>query len=140
MKVLLDTNIVLDLLMGREPFAEAAEKLFAAIENSEIAGYLCGTTVTTIHYLMTKEIGARRSKKEVEKLLKLFEIAPVTRSVLESALALGLADYEDAVIHEAAVHAGADVLVTRNQKDFRGAKVRLHTADELVKILALRHP
>ena len=119
MKILLDTNIVLDVLMDRMPFADAATELFSKVEEGTIIGYLCGTTITTVYYLAAKTVGTRRAHEEIKKLLSLFEVAPVNRHVLESALGANFHDFEDAVVHEAACHVGAEAIVTRNQKDFK---------------------
>ena len=138
MKILFDTNIVLDLLLDRAPFADAAAELFAKVEDGTIVGYLCGTTVTTIHYLTTKVIGSARAEEEIGKLLSLFEVAPVNRVILQSALKAGFADFEDAVIHEAAGHAGAEAIVTRNLKDFKKSRVTIYHSLELAAILNAR--
>ena len=136
MKILLDTNIVLDVLMDRMPFADSAVELFSKVEDGTIIGYLCGTTITTVYYLAAKAVGAARARKELGKLLTIFEIAPVNRLVLESARAAGFADFEDAVIHEAARHAGADAIVTRDRKDYRKSRIAVYTSEEMAKILA----
>lgn len=130
-----DTNIFLDLLMDREPFAEAAADLFSRVEEGTISGYVCSTSITTIYYLASKTIGAIRAQEEVKKLLNLFEVAPVNRAVLESALAANFVDFEDAVIYAAACHVGVEAIVTRNQKDFKKAKISVYSSSELVKIL-----
>ncbi len=136
MKILLDTNIVLDVLMDRMPFADSAVELFSKVENGAIIGYLCGTTIATVYYLAAEAVGAARARKELGKLLTLFEIAPVNRQVLESALAAGFADFEDAVIHEAARHAGADAIITRDRKDYKKSRIAVYTSEEMTKILA----
>ncbi|MFA7348160.1 MAG: PIN domain-containing protein [Desulfurivibrionaceae bacterium] len=136
MKILLDTNVVLDVLMDRMPFADSAVELFSKVEDGTIIGYLCGTTITTVYYLAAKAVGATRARKELGKLLTIFEIAPVNRQVLESALAAGFADFEDAVIHEAARHAGADAIVTRDRKDYKKSRIAVYTSEEMAKILA----
>lgn len=135
MRVLFDTNIVLDLLLDRPEFANAAIELFGKVERGEIAGYLCGTTVTTVHYLVSKAIGKAKAAVEIENLLSLFEVAPVNRAILESALKSGFLDFEDAVIHEAAVHTGVDAIVTRNLKDFKGSRISVYHSIELAGIL-----
>lgn len=135
MKILFDTNVVLDLLMDREPFAEDAAALFAAAEHGVITGYLGGATVTTVHYLTARVLGPAQARAEIGKLMTLFEIAPVTRSVLESALNADFGDFEDSVLHEAARHAGAEVIVTRNGKDFRKAAIPVYAPAELLKAL-----
>ena len=136
MKILLDTNIVLDVLMDRMPFADAAAELFSKVEDGTIIGYLCGTTITTVYYLATKAVGAPRAQEEIKKLLSLFEVAPVNRHVLESALIAEFSDFEDAVIHEAACHVGAEAIVTRNQKDFKKSRISVYSSEEMAKILA----
>ena len=136
MKVLFDTNIVLDVLMDRMPFSDAAAELFSKVEDGTIIGYLCGTTITTVYYLAAKTIGAARAQEEIKKMLGLFEVAPVNRQVIESALVADFSDFEDAVIHEAACHVGADVIVTRNQKDFRKSRISVYTSEEMARILA----
>ena len=135
MKILLDTNIVLDVLMDRMPFSDTAVELFSKVEAGAIIGYLCGTTITTVYYLASKILGAARAQEEIKKLLSLFEVAPVNRLVLESALVVDFHDFEDAVIHEAACHVGADAIITRNLKDFKKSRISVYTSDELVRIL-----
>ena len=137
MKVLLDTNIVLDVLMDRMPFADFATDLFSKVEDGTIIGYLCGTSITTIYYLASKTVGTQRAQEEIKKLLSLFEVAPVNRLVLESALVAGFNDFEDAVIHDAACHVGAEAIVTRNQKDFKKSRISVCSAEELVKIISM---
>jgi predicted nucleic acid-binding protein len=135
---MLDTNIVLDLLMDRMPFSDSAVELFSKVEDGTIIGYLCGTTITTVYYLASKTIGATRANEEIRKLLNLFEVAPVNRHVLESALVADFNDFEDAVIHEAACHVGAEAIVTRNQKDFNKSRISVYSSEEMAAILALQ--
>ena len=135
MKILLDTNIVIDLLMDRTPFSEYAAEIFSMVEDGGAIGYLCTTTVTTIYYLAAKSVGTDKADKEIGKLLQLFEVAPVNRHVLETALTAGFTDFEDAVIHEAACHVGADALVTRDKKVFEKSRIPVYNAEEMVKIL-----
>lgn len=136
MKVLFDTNIVLDVLMDRLPYSEAAVELFSKVEDGSIIGYLCGTTITTVFYLAAKTVGATRAQEEIKKLLSLFEVAPVNRYVLEAALVLDFNDFEDAVIHEAACHVGADAIVTRNQRDFKKSKITVYSSEEMAIIVS----
>jgi predicted nucleic acid-binding protein len=135
LRVLFDTNIFLDLLMDRAPFAEAAVELFSRAEEGTISGYVCSTSITTIYYIASKAVGAVRAKAEIKKLLNLFEVAPVNRAVLESALMANFGDFEDAVIYEAACHSGVEAIVTRNQKDFKKSKISVYSSAELVKIM-----
>lgn len=122
--------------MDREPFADGAVELFARVEEGGVIGYLCGTTLTTVYYLTAKVLGAKGAKQAIEKLLAIFEVAPVNRPVIETALNVRIADFEDAVIHSAACHAGADAIVTRNEGHFKGSKIPVYSSLETEKILS----
>jgi predicted nucleic acid-binding protein len=130
--------VVLDLLLDREPFAEPAAVLLSRVEAGEIQGCLCATTVTTIHYLASKVVGAKQALLAIRKLLSIFEIAPVDRSALEAALESGLPDFEDAVLHEAARQVSAEAIVTRDPDDFKRAVLPVYSPRELHQALALR--
>ncbi len=88
MKILFDTNVILDVLLDREPFSEDASCLLSKVERSEIIGFLCATTLTTIHYLISKSLGPKEAIEHIQALLSLFEVAPVNRLVLANALLL----------------------------------------------------
>lgn len=135
MNILFDTNVLLDVLLDREPFAVDGAFLMTKVEQSEIVGYLCATTVTTIHYLIAKALGAKEAGRHIQSLLSLFVIAPVNRAVLEQALAASFTDFEDAVLHAAACHAGVQSIVTRNVRDFSKATLPVFAPGELINAL-----
>ena len=130
-----DTNVVLDLLLDREPFVVEAKVLISKVEQGEFIGLLCATTITTIHYLLLKANGKEKSTEIIESLLKLFEIAPVTRIVLEDALHSKDKDYEDAVLYKSAYHAGASMIVTRDRKGFSKAEIPVLNPEELLVLI-----
>jgi predicted nucleic acid-binding protein len=123
-KILVDTNVVLDLLLDRTPFSEPAAHVFSLIENSEVEAFLCATTITTIDYLLTQSMSRPAAKKALQGLMGLFEIAPVNRPVIEEALRCRMAYFEDAVLAHAANLVGATTVITRNTKDFRYSPVK----------------
>ena len=135
MKVLFDTNVILDVLLDREPFVHDSLYLLSKVEQSEITGFVCATTITTIHYLASKALGADEALRHINSLLSLFVIAPVNRLVLENALQSKINDFEDAVLHEAAQHAGAKYIVTRNNIDFKKSRLAVFEPLELVNAL-----
>ena len=133
MKVLFDTNVVLDIVYDREPDSQYAAQLFTAAEERKIEGYLGATTVTTIHYLTTKLLGSKQSKHLIKNLLEIFNIAPVNDLVLKNAFESDWKDYEDAVLYQSAVHADMDFIVTRNTKDFKKAKIPVYNPKDMLK-------
>lgn len=134
--MLFDTNVVLDVLLEREPHVDAASKLFALVDNGRIKGWICATTATTIYYIAAKSFGSRRARDQVHALLGLFEVAPVGRDVLDGALDIDFPDYEDAVLHEAARAVGATVIVTRDRSDFVNSAVPTLDPIELLAVVA----
>ncbi|WP_019865352.1 PIN domain-containing protein [Methylovulum miyakonense] len=135
MKILFDTNVVLDLLLNREPFAKDAAILFNAVESCKIQGVLCATTITTIDYLCAKSIGGTLAKQAIKSLLELFLIAEVNQKILVAALDSSFADFEDAVLYQAGIYVGVDGLVTRNVKDFSSAESPVYTPPDLCQII-----
>jgi predicted nucleic acid-binding protein len=132
MKILFDTNVILDVLLDRQPFSEDATSLMSAVELGILQGYICATTLTTIHYIASKTIGEQAARQALSQLLKLFEVAPVTRVILSNALDSSFTDFEDAVLDQSALHVGALGIVTRNFKDFQGTMLAVYSPAALL--------
>ena len=127
MRVLLDTNVLMDVLLERELFVNESVQVFDQVVRGAVTGLICATTVTTIFYLTSREVGGEEVMRHIQKLMNLYEIAPVTRSVLDAAITSNSPDFEDAVLAEAAHQAGAQAIITRNLKDFAKSPVRAYT-------------
>lgn len=135
MKILFDTNIILDVLLDRSPFSTWALDLFQAVEQKKIQGFIGAATVTTIHHFATKTLGSSKAHKAIQKLLSLFDVAPVNAAVLKEALELKFHDYEDAVLYAAAHHAKLNAIVTRDIKGFKQATLDIYSPKELLVLL-----
>lgn len=135
MRVLFDTNVVLDVLLARSPYVGPGTALLDRVATKNLDGLLGATTLTTIHYLASKAVGAAATQRHLRTLLGLFDVAPVTRAVLTDALDLDFPDYEDAVLHEAARHTGAEAIVTRDPKGFAKARLKVYAPEELVRFI-----
>jgi predicted nucleic acid-binding protein len=122
-KVLLDTNVILDVWLAREPFWRDSAKLLAKIERKEIHGVICPTTVTTLHYLAKKALGEEKARNLINSLLKISKIGRVSQESFIKALESEIKDFEDAVIESVAIIEAVDSIATRNLKDFRKARV-----------------
>ena len=131
MKILFDTNVVLDLLLDREPFSIIAVRLFSRVDDGTLNGYVSATTVTTVHNLAHRTVGDRRARRGIGSLLELFDVAPVNLAVLEGALQSKFTDFEDAVLYNAALNVNADGIVTRNIGDFKRSMIPVYAPDEL---------
>jgi predicted nucleic acid-binding protein len=135
-KVLFDTNVVLDLILERHPFHARAAALVAKVERRQLVGVLGATTLTTIYYLVAKAAGREKARSTTRSLLGVFQIAPVDHGVLEEAARSPIKDFEDAVLHEAGKRWGVDALVTRDPEDFRSASLLVLSPQQLQTGLA----
>ncbi len=137
MKVLFDTNIILDVLLDRKPFVELSASLVSLVEEKEIKGYLCATTLTTIDYLISKSHNRKTAKNELSKLLGMFQICSVNEHVLQLALNSKFKDFEDAVQFYSGVCDSVDSIVTRNTKDYKEENISVYTPAEIWSIIQL---
>jgi predicted nucleic acid-binding protein len=134
-RVLVDTNVVLDVLLDRAPHASASVGVWAAIEMGRAEGLLAAHAVTTIHYLIRKEQGVAGARRTVSKILRVFSVAMVDGAVIRDALQLPSPDFEDAVTASAARLAGCDLIVTRDPRGFFRSPVRVLTPEAAAPIL-----
>jgi predicted nucleic acid-binding protein len=134
-RILFDTNVVLDVLLDRQPYAEASAAAWAGVETGISEGMLAAHAVTTIHYLVRKERGNIKASRIVSAILRVFGVAAVDAAVVQEALQLPFSDFEDAVTAAAARVAGCECIVTRDPKGFRGSPVRSLTPEAVIPLL-----
>lgn len=135
MKILFDTNILLDVFLERESFYEASAISLSLAERDIVEGWLSGTTVTTLYYLLQKSLTRKAADTHLKNLLKIFHVAPVNRAVLVDAIDSNFSDYEDSVLHQSANHSRLDAILTRNQKGFKNSTLPVYTPKELLNSL-----
>jgi predicted nucleic acid-binding protein len=142
MRIMLDTNILLDAMLAREPFVHEASKLFALAERSVHVGIMAAISVPTIHYVVSRSVGPERAFQAVERLLRLFDVASVSKAELVVERTEGrpgaapvFGDYEDGVVHAAAVSARCSGIVTRDASGFAASTLAVYTPAELLAAL-----
>lgn len=135
MKVLFDTNVILDVLIERAPHYQHSVACMASVEDGKIEGWVCSTTVTTIAYLLRKELSAKTANQHIESLLALFNVSIVNKQVLFDALHNGFSDYEDFVLYQSAIESNLDGIISRNKKDFKNSSLPVYTPKEYSAIL-----
>jgi predicted nucleic acid-binding protein len=134
-KILIDTNIVLDLILEREPFVESAIALFEQIERGNLEGYIAATTITNIFYIIRKAEGGEVAFAAIHRLLTGLRFCAVDRPTVETALSLGLKDFEDSIQLACATLDRLDAIVTRDRKDFIGSNLPIYSPTELLNQL-----
>jgi len=134
-RILVDVNVLLDAMLERQPHANAAASIWTAVETRRAAGLVPAHGVTTLFYFFARARGAEAARRGIGHLLTVFDVAAVNQVVLQRALTLGWADFEDAVCAAAAESAGCDLIVTRDAAGFRSSPV--HTVDPAAALALL---
>ena len=132
MKVLIDTNIILDVLCNRKEFVDDSIKVFKLCEVKKIIGYISALSIPNIVYIMRKELNSEKVKEILEKLSLIFEIVDLKSDDLKRATTLDFKDYEDAIKSAQANRIKANYIITRNIKDYNNSKVTAIKPSELI--------
>lgn len=135
MRALLDTDVLLDLFLDRESFAETAAALWEANERGDFEDYISAITPINLFYITRKLKDLTTARQAVAELVATLRICSVDQETLQSALSLPLADYEDAVQLASAIINQVDVIVTRNLEDYTGATLPVFSPKDFLKKL-----
>ena len=122
-RVLFDLNVVLDVLMLREPHFANAARLWALAETNQVEGFIATHSFSTLFYLYRRQKDPARVYQAMQRLFQVFEVASVDRGVIEMACDLAWRDFEDAVQAMAGNGAGCYYLVTRNPENYGDQKL-----------------
>jgi predicted nucleic acid-binding protein len=137
-RILLDTNILLDVFLERKPFVQDAVSLIKAVEQNRIQGCVSLLSVAVVHYVVRKQAGTEAASSAVDAMADTFLVAMTSSDVLKKALAVPFRDFEDALQAAVAVESGCEAIITRNSGDFRGGPLPAFTASEYLARLSGR--
>jgi Predicted nucleic acid-binding protein, contains PIN domain len=140
MRAFLDTNVVCDWLLKREPWRADAESIAERIANGQLVCLVAATTVTNLFYIARKLVGRDAAAALVGRRLTSFEIWSVDAQVLQAALSVSGGDFEDNVQLIVALEAAADCVVTRDSKGFKGAAIKTLTPNQFLAELRAPPP
>lgn len=133
MKIIIDTNIILDVLCNRKDFVNDSLKIFKLCETKHIQGCISALSIANIVYIMRKELDFSKIKEILSKLSLIFEIIDLEYDDLIKSSLLKFNDYEDSIQSVQASRVKADYIVTRNVKDFNNSKVLALKPNELIE-------
>src|SRR6266446_7088067 len=123
-KVFLDTDVALDHLADRQPFADSAHRLLGLAETGEITVCLSSLSFSNLYYILRKLKGRGNALALLGKLKRLVRVSAVTESEVQSALASSFKDFEDALQHfTAKAEGGVGVIVTRNKAHYTASEI-----------------
>lgn len=134
MRVFIDTDVILDLLLAREPFFPAATRLFMLVQGGELEGYVSSLIFSNLFYILRKKSSASEAIAALRKLKVLTRVLPVDERTIDLALASPFTDFEDAIQYYTALSSDIDAIVTRNQRDYQAARLPVLTAEECIGV------
>lgn len=135
MKILIDTNIILDVLLQRKDFYDDSKKVLEKCENKEILGYVSVNTITDLYYLIHKSLhDTRKTYTALAAILDIVKVLTVTNEDVLNAFLKQKTDFEDCLLETVAISNKLDAIITRNKKDFQKDLINVYDANEFLKI------
>ena len=132
-RLLIDTNIVIDLLSKREKFYNEAADLFSRADKNELELTISSLTFANTNYILTKLKSAKEAREILRKFKVLVELLSLDDKITELALIDdNFPDFEDGLQYYSAIENRIDVIITRNKKDFKNSKIPVLTAKEFL--------
>ena len=141
MKLLIDTNVVLDVLLRREPFSKTAAEVLNLTQRDDVREYVSASAITDIYDIANKQLKDRAAVRDLlERLLKIVSVAAVSEQEIRNALNLTWADFEDSVQYSVALLNEMDGIVTRNPDDYQEANMRIWLPEQALELFAVNEP
>ena len=135
MKVLIDTNVILDVLYKREGFYEDSLKIWKLCETRKLDGYISALSIPNIAYILRRELDPEKTLEVINNINLVFKIYDLKSEIIMQAAEKKTKDYEDALQMVTAQKLKASFIVTRNIKDFTGSKIIAVKPSELLERL-----
>ena len=133
-KVFIDSDIILDVATGREPFAPYSKPVLSLVENGYAIGVVSSNSVTNIYYVLRKLSSSDKARDFLKTLLRYVSVVPVDHGATVQALESKFYDFEDGVQHFCAVKNQCDLIVTRNIKHYMMAEVEVLEPREFIAL------
>jgi len=133
-RLLVDTNIVLDLLAEKKEFLIEAQELFTLSDKKKLKLYVSSLTFANTYYILSQKLKLGNARKILRKFKVLIEVLPMDDKIIDLSLESNFKDFEDAIQYHTAMENGINIIITRNLKDFKNSKIPVLTAKEYTEI------
>jgi len=133
-RLLVDTNIVLDLLAERKEFLLEAQQLFTLSDKKEVKLYVSSLTFANTFYILSQKLKLSNARKILRKFKVLVEVLPMDNKIIDLSLESDFKDFEDAIQYHTAIENEINIIITRNLKDFKTSKIPVLTAKDYIGI------
>jgi predicted nucleic acid-binding protein len=136
-RVLVDTDIILDLLLERQPFFPAATRLFVAFQEGRLEGHVSSLAFSNLFYILRKKVQGPEAIAVLRRLRLITRVLTVDEKIIDLALASSFSDFEDAIQYFAASEWELEAIVTRNRRDYKASRIAIVTAEECLELAGL---
>lgn len=137
MKLLIDTNVVLDVLLRREPFSKTAAEVLNLTQRDDVREYVSASAITDIYYIANKQMKDRNAVRDLlKRLLMVVSVVAVSEREIQNALNLAWRDFEDSVQYSVALLNEMDGIVTRNPSDYQETNMRIWLPEQALELFA----
>ena len=130
--ILIDTDVILDFFFDRKPFSDDASAILSLCENKKIKGFITPVMISNIYYILRKLAKHEKVIENLKNLINIVDVAIISRKSILEALNSDFKDFEDAIQYYCALESECQVLLTRNLKDFKTAKIPVMTAKDYI--------
>ena len=130
--IFVDSDIFLDLFLGRQPFVNEAKRLFAKAETGKVTIHTTPLVLANIFYVLRKQYDCEALKIALKKIRQIISVIPIDEASVDNALISSFSDFEDALQCQAALAAGMRAIITRNIKDYRTATIPAMSAGDFL--------
>lgn len=139
MKIFVDTNVIIDYLVDRIPFADDAEAVIDICVREGNVGAFTGLSACNAVYIIGRATGRHRAELLVKEVASLIELLPIQPADIKSNLGAEHPDFEDALQISAAQSWGADVIITRDKMGFANSPIKVQAPSEFINSLGVGH-
>lgn len=138
MRALIDSNVILDVALQREPYVVASTKVLSLIEDKKLQGYVSASSFSDLYYIARKDIGCSSALDFLTGIVALCKVATVDESMIQAAFeavsSQAFKDFEDAIQDCCAIANSLDSIITRNGKDFQQSRLQILTPAQLIAL------
>lgn len=134
-EVCIDSDVIIDVIIDREPFVEHPEIILSRSAKSEIGGFISLVTLANVHYLASRQIGKEKSMQFVWALLQIVDVLDSNTEIAKMAAYSSFSNFEDAIQNYSAENKKSiEFILTRNVKDYRGSSLTVLSPSEFLKL------
>lgn len=133
MKLLIDTNVIINVFLQQEPFFENSKRILQLVSENDFVEYVSASAITDIHYILTSNLhSSEKAKDAIKTLFSFMNIAGVSSLEIEKALELDWNDFEDCVQYSVAEISQMDAIITRNKSDYKNSSIPVYTPEDFI--------